>query len=104
MTPGHSAKLAPWAICRKSSSSGEGPATGQRPVLVPVSHPHGGVCRPPGIVRLLLDHGADPGQSIFTYDSWDKLLLAAKERGDAEIEMLLTRAMQKRFAYSPEFE
>ena len=27
------------------------------------------------VVKLLLDHGADPGQSRFTYNSWDKLLL-----------------------------
>src|SRR5262245_35537150 len=27
------------------------------------------------IVKLLLKHGADPGQSIYTYNSWDKLLL-----------------------------
>src|SRR5215475_4826693 len=27
------------------------------------------------IVKLLLERGADPGQSRYTYDSWDKLLL-----------------------------
>ena len=30
------------------------------------------------IVELLLDQGADPGQSRFTYNSWDKLLLCAQ--------------------------
>src|SRR5262245_23229473 len=38
------------------------------------------------IVQLLLDHGADPGQSRATYDSWDKLLLAARDRGLRSIE------------------
>src|SRR5438105_14285774 len=33
------------------------------------------------IVELLLDRGADPGQSRFTYNSWDELLLCARERG-----------------------
>src|SRR5437867_966529 len=33
------------------------------------------------IVKLLLDQGADPGQSRFTYNSWDKLLGCASERG-----------------------
>jgi ankyrin repeat protein len=56
------------------------------------------------IVKLLLDHGADPGQSIYTYDSWDKLLLCANERGYRRIESLLQRAMHKRFGYSPEFD
>ena len=37
------------------------------------------------IVGLLLDRGADPGQSRFTYNSWDKLLLYAKERGQRQV-------------------
>src|SRR5262249_2576735 len=41
------------------------------------------------IVKLLLDRGADPGQSIYTYNSWDKLLLFAKERGHREVESML---------------
>src|ERR1700724_2417826 len=45
------------------------------------------------IVELLLDRGADPGQSRFTYHSWDKLLLYAKERGLRQVESLLKRAM-----------
>ena len=56
------------------------------------------------IVRLLLQHGADPGQSIYTYNSWDKLLRCAQERGDHQIQSLLERAMHKRFNYVLEFE
>ena len=56
------------------------------------------------IVELLLEQGADPGQSTYTYDSWDKLLLNARERGDRGVETLLRRAMQKRFDYSPDFD
>lgn len=58
----------------------------------------------PEVVRLLLEHGADPGQSTYTYDSWDKLLLAARERGYRPIETLLERAMHARFGYASEFE
>jgi ankyrin repeat protein len=56
------------------------------------------------IVKLLLDRGADPGQSRFTYNSWDKVLLCAKERGHRRIETLLERTMQSRFHYAPGFE
>jgi ankyrin repeat protein len=56
------------------------------------------------IVQLLLDRGADPGQSRFTYNSWDKLLLCANERGYRQVESLLQRAMTKRFNYSPDFD
>lgn len=55
------------------------------------------------IVKLLLARGADPGQSRFTFNSWDKLLLSARERGYHPIESLLQRAMQKRFNYTPAF-
>ena len=55
------------------------------------------------IVRLLLEQGADPGQSRYTYNSWDKLLLIARERGHHRIESLLQRAMKKKFNYSPDF-
>jgi ankyrin repeat protein len=58
----------------------------------------------PELVQLLLNQGADPGQSVYTYDSWDKLLLCARERGYRPIESLLQRAMQKRFRYVPDFE
>lgn len=56
------------------------------------------------IVKMLLEHGADPGQSVYTYHSWDKLLLAARERGQRPIEALLQRAMHKKFNYAPEFD
>src|SRR5438128_5542754 len=56
------------------------------------------------IVKLLLDHGADPGLSVYTYNSWDKLLLGARVRGQRQIESLLQRAMHKRFNYTPDFE
>lgn len=56
------------------------------------------------IVKLLLEHGADPGQSRFTYDSWNKLLLCAEERGYEPVQSLLRQAMQRRFNYSPDFE
>jgi hypothetical protein len=55
------------------------------------------------VVKLLLAAGADPGQSRFTYNSWDKLLTIARERGFGQVEKLLLRAMKKRFNYSPEF-
>jgi hypothetical protein len=47
------------------------------------------------LVKLLLDHGADPGQSRYTYNSWDKLLLCAKERGYHEVESLLQRRWKR---------
>lgn len=56
------------------------------------------------IVKLLLDRGADPGQSIFTYNSWDKLLLIARERGYRHVESILLRSMRRRFNYSPDFD
>lgn len=56
------------------------------------------------IVKLLLDHGADPGQSIYTYNSWNKLLACARDRGDRPVGTLLQRAMHKRFHYTPDFE
>jgi hypothetical protein len=56
------------------------------------------------LVRLLLQHGADPGQSIYTYNSWNKLLSCAQERGYRHISSLLQRAMQERFNYTPRFD
>src|SRR5260370_24356147 len=50
------------------------------------------------IVKLLLDQGAEPG------NSWDQLLLAARERGHRQVEEVLQRAMSKRFNYSPDFD
>ena len=52
------------------------------------------------VVKLLLDHGADPGRSRFLYNSWDKLLRVANERGHKKTEALLQRAMEKKFNYS----
>ena len=49
------------------------------------------------IVKLLLDQGAEPG------NSWD-LLLAARERGHRQVEEVLQRAMSKRYNYSPDFD
>jgi ankyrin repeat protein len=56
------------------------------------------------VVKLLLDRGADPGQSIFTYNSWDKLLLIARERGYRQVESFLQQAMRTRFHYAPDFD
>lgn len=57
-----------------------------------------------GIVKLLLDHHADPGQSPFLYSSWNDLLTVAHERGFHDVEALLKRALTKKFNYSPDFE
>ncbi len=56
------------------------------------------------VVRILLEHGADPGQSRYTYDSWDKLLLKARQMEHAEMELLLRRFMEQRFKYQPGFD
>lgn len=56
------------------------------------------------VVRILLEHGADPGQSRYTYDSWDKLLAQARQKEHVEMELLLRSFMEKRFNYQPEFE
>ncbi len=56
------------------------------------------------VVRILLENGADPGQSRYTYDSWDKLLLSARQNQHKDIEGLLVKAMERRFNYSPEFD
>ncbi len=56
------------------------------------------------VVRLLLEAGADPGQSRYTYNSWDKLLAAAKDRGHKDVQALLEAVMKQRFNYAPEFE
>lgn len=55
------------------------------------------------VVQLLLETGADPGQSRFTYDSWDKLLRIAEERGYRELHRLLVAAMAQRFNYAAAF-
>ncbi len=56
------------------------------------------------IVKLLLDAGADAGQSRFMYNSWNKLLDTARERGHNDVHTLLESAMKDRFNYAPEFE
>ncbi len=55
------------------------------------------------VVQLLLETGADPGQSRFTYNSWDKLLQVAGERGYRELHRLLVAAMAQRFNYAAAF-
>ncbi len=55
------------------------------------------------VVELLLRAGADPGQSRYTYNSWDKLLAIAEERGYREVQALLATAMRERFGYGPGF-
>ena len=55
------------------------------------------------VVQLLLQAGADPGQSRYTYNSWDKLLAIAEERGYEEVQALLVAAMRERFGYDPGF-
>ena len=56
------------------------------------------------VVELLLASGADPGQSRYTYNSWDKLQAVAAERGHREVDGLLRRAMAARFGYDKAFE
>ena len=55
------------------------------------------------VVQLLLQAGADPGQSRYTYNSWDKLLAIAEERGYSGVKALLAAAMKERFGYDPAF-
>lgn len=50
------------------------------------------------IVKLLLDHGAEPG------NSWTELLIAARDRERRQVEDLLLQTMRKRFNYSPDFD
>jgi len=55
------------------------------------------------IVKLLIERGADPGQSRYTYNSWDKLLRITQERGFSDLEGYLCRVMRERFNYEPRF-
>ena len=55
------------------------------------------------VVELLLQAGADPGQSRYTYNSWDKLLAISEEREYGEVQALLAAAMRERFGYDPGF-
>ena len=56
------------------------------------------------VVQLLLEEGADPGQSRYTYNSWDKLLAVADERNHRAVKKLLQTAMTERFGYDERFE
>jgi ankyrin repeat protein len=56
------------------------------------------------IVKLLLAQGADPGQSRFMYNSWDRLLACAGDRGYDQVASILERAMHRRFNYAPGFD
>ncbi len=56
------------------------------------------------VVQVLLEAGADPGQSRYTYNSWDKLLAVAQERRHRAVKMLLEMAMTVRFGYDARFE
>ena len=40
------------------------------------------------VVQLPLQAGADPSQSRYTYNSWDKLLAIAEERVYGEVQAL----------------
>lgn len=55
------------------------------------------------IVELLIERGADPGQSRYTYSSWDKLLRITQERGFSDLEEYLCSEMRERFNYQPKF-
>ncbi len=55
------------------------------------------------VVQTLLQAGADPGQSRYTYNSWDKLLDICEERGYSGVKALLEAEMRERFGYDPKF-
>lgn len=56
------------------------------------------------VVQVLLEAGADPGQSRYNYSTWDKLLAIAQERGHHAVLELLQTALTERFGYDPAFE
>ena len=56
------------------------------------------------VVQVLLEAGADPGQSRYTYNSWNKLLAVTEERGHRTVKKLLETAMAERFGYVEGFE
>jgi len=58
----------------------------------------------PEVVQFLLEQGANPGQSRFLYNSWDKMLDVAEERGHRAVKKLLEAAMTERFKYHPDFK
>ncbi len=47
------------------------------------------------VVQLPLQAGADPSQSRYTYNSWDKLLAIAEERVYGEVQALLVAAVRE---------
>lgn len=56
------------------------------------------------IVKFLLNAGADPGQSRFTYSSWQHLLNVAKEREYDDVLAVLETTLTERYNYSRDFE
>ncbi|MBT3266019.1 ankyrin repeat domain-containing protein [Candidatus Poribacteria bacterium] len=56
------------------------------------------------VVALLLDNGAEPGQSRYMYNSWQKLVPEAKRRGYDVILGLLESTLRERYGYDPDFE
>jgi ankyrin repeat protein len=56
------------------------------------------------MVRLLFEYGCDPGQSRFLYNSWDKLLGLAQQRGYREVENVLAQTMKRKFGYDDGFD
>jgi RNA polymerase sigma factor (sigma-70 family) len=55
------------------------------------------------VVQVLLEEGADPGQSRYTYNSWDKLLEVANDRDHRAVSKLLQTVMAERFGYDERF-
>lgn len=58
----------------------------------------------PRIVQFLLDNGAEPGRSRFMYDSWQKLLPEARQRGYDDVVAVLESTLNARYGYDPEFD
>ena len=58
----------------------------------------------PGVVRILLDAGSEPGRSRFTYRGWRSLVPMAQERGYTEVAAVLGSTLTGRYGYSPHFE
>jgi len=55
------------------------------------------------VVRVLLEAGAEPGQSRYMYDGWGELLEQAEESGNRDIHHLLVNTLVERYGYAPEF-
>ncbi len=56
------------------------------------------------VVRFLLDSGAEPGRSRYTYNSWQSLVAEATRRGYGDVLAVLEGALRDRYGYDPEFE